>query len=124
MKKRSPPTAPALSNKQTGMVLVISLIFLLVLSLLGVTALSTSKLELRMGIAAQEQTKIFQIAESALQNIAYQYPEGYSGGPPIVASSGDCKTSATVVSPTGTSITLVQGNNCAGTNTYWYQVQN
>jgi len=124
MKNQPPLTAPAISDKQTGMVLVISLIFLLVLSLLGVTALSTSKLELTMGIAAQEQTKIFQIAESALQNIAYQYPAGYSGGPPIVTSSGDCKTTATVVSPTGASITLVQGNNCAGTSTYWYQMQN
>jgi len=118
-------TIPSQTNsKQSGMVLVISLIFLLVLSLLGITALGTSKLELNMGIAAQEQNKIFQIAESALKNVNYAYPAGYSGGPPVVTTGADCKTSVTVVSPTGASMTLVQGNDCAGNSTYWYQLQN
>ncbi len=114
-----------MTRQQSGMVLVISLIFLLVMSLLGITALSTSSLELNMGIAAQEQTKIFQIAESVLQNTAYQYPTGYTGGPPAVVTAGDCKITATVVSPTGANITLVQGLVCGSTTkTYWYQLNN
>jgi len=124
MNHRQRPLKQKTGCKQSGMVLVISLIFLLVLSLLGITALGTSKLELNMGIAAQEQTKILQIAESALQNVSYQYPTGYSGGPPVVVSAGDCKTTVAVISPMGATITLVQGNDCAGTDTYWYQLQN
>ncbi len=124
MQHRAKKIAPKPAYKQSGMVLVISLIFLLVMSLLGITALGTSKLELNMGVAAQEQMKIFQIAESVLKNVAYQYPAGYSGGPPSMVTVGDCRITATVISPTGASIMLVQGNDCAGANTYWYQVQN
>lgn len=54
---------------QRGIALVIALIFLLVLTILGVTVMSTASLEGRMAGNTQETNRAFQGAESALNHV-------------------------------------------------------
>ncbi len=53
-------------HQQRGMVLVLGLIMLLVITVLGVSALTTSNLEQRMAANAQNSGVTFQAAESAI----------------------------------------------------------
>jgi type IV pilus assembly protein PilX len=62
MKNRMAPL-----NRQTGVVLVISLIMLLLLALIGVTGMQVTSLEEKMAGNAQDQNVAFQAAESTLK---------------------------------------------------------
>lgn len=62
---RYPKQLPA--NKQQGIVLVICLVLLLVTTLLGVTAMSTTSLEERMTQNERDRQTAFQAAEAALR---------------------------------------------------------
>ncbi|HEU5338836.1 MAG TPA: PilX N-terminal domain-containing pilus assembly protein [Sulfuricaulis sp.] len=53
-------------HSQQGVALVMSLVFLLLLTMLGVTALSTTSLEEKMAANSKERNTSFQAAESAL----------------------------------------------------------
>lgn len=53
-------------NRQRGIVLVVGLVFLLVLTILGVTALRTTTLEERMAGNLMSKTMAFQDAEAAI----------------------------------------------------------
>ncbi len=55
-------------NKQTGSVLIISLLMLLVMTLLGITAMSTSILEEKMAANDRNQKMSFMNAELSLSN--------------------------------------------------------
>lgn len=54
------------SQRERGVALVMALIFLLILTLIGVTAMSTTALEERMAGNLQDKNAAFQAAESAL----------------------------------------------------------
>ena len=54
-------------SRQRGVTLVISLIFLLLLTILGVTAMNTSTLQEKMSGNLRDQDLAFQAAESALR---------------------------------------------------------
>lgn len=56
---------PAMSNER-GMALVMALVILLILTMIGVTAMSTSTLQEKMAGNVQEQTRAFHAAESGL----------------------------------------------------------
>jgi type IV pilus assembly protein PilX len=61
------PYAPkSLTYNQRGMALVMALVFLVLLTLLGITAMSTSSLEEKMAGNAKDRGLAFQAAESAL----------------------------------------------------------
>lgn len=64
----SNPQKPKL-QKQQGMVLVSSLVFLFVITLLGVSAMSGNSLEIRMASNAQDKAFAFQAAEGALLEV-------------------------------------------------------
>ncbi|MFK5947321.1 MAG: PilX N-terminal domain-containing pilus assembly protein, partial [Methylococcales bacterium] len=51
-------------NKQTGVVLVVSLIMLLLLTLIGITGTQVTSLEEKMAGNARDQNIAFQAAES------------------------------------------------------------
>jgi len=70
-------------NGQRGMALVFALIVLLILTILGVSALRTSSLEQLMSGNTQEQTRAFEAADSGLSR-----------------ALNDIKTSTTSVDPT------------------------
>jgi Tfp pilus assembly protein PilX len=54
-------------KKQKGAVLIVALIFILVLTLLGVTAMDTTILETKLSAYAQERSWAFEIAEAGLE---------------------------------------------------------
>ncbi len=58
---------PATRNTQSGAVLFVSLIMLLVLTVIGVTAMQTTTLEEKMAGNLRDQTLAFQAAEAALR---------------------------------------------------------
>lgn len=58
-------------QRQQGMALVMALVFLLLLTMLGVTALSTSSLEEKMAGNSKDRGVAFQAAESALLHAEY-----------------------------------------------------
>ncbi len=60
---------PHPSPKQTGAVLVISLLMLLVMTLIGVTAMSTATLEEKMAANSQYTNMSFQASESAVEGV-------------------------------------------------------
>lgn len=51
---------------ERGMALVMALVILVILTILGITAMSTSSLQEKMAGNVQEQTRAFQAAESGL----------------------------------------------------------
>jgi len=66
--RRTGDNAPARTlTNQHGAALVMSLIILLILTILGITAMRTSSLQEKMSANIQESTRVFQIAESGLQ---------------------------------------------------------
>lgn len=54
-------------NRQNGMVLLVSLVLLLILTTIAITAASTSSLQVRMAANSQQQNIAFQAAESGLR---------------------------------------------------------
>lgn len=65
LRRRSLPTA----GRQDGIVLVVGLVFLLVLTIIGITSLRTTTLEERMAGNLQQQTIAFQDAESRVAQL-------------------------------------------------------
>lgn len=65
-----------LSRKQSGAVLVVSLIVLLVLTLLGVAGMNSSMMQERMAANAQNSNRAFQAAESAAGALMQQLMDG------------------------------------------------
>ena len=90
-------------RQQSGAVLIVAMIILLVLTLLGVTAMNTSSLQEKIASNTQEQVHAFQAAETGLNqafadNLSYDIsslptdiPGSYAGGaiPTVFAGSAD-----------------------------------
>ena len=66
MSNRTSPCHVAAPARQSGAVLVVAMIMLLVLTLLGVTAMNTTSMQERMAANTQEYTRAFQAAETGL----------------------------------------------------------
>lgn len=60
-------------HKQRGVVLLVSLLLLLMLTLIAITAANQSSLQLRISSNSQQQSSAFQAAESGLQQWASAY---------------------------------------------------
>lgn len=56
-------------KKQQGAVLIVSLIILLVTTLLGVTAMQSTSLEMKMAKNVEERQRVFNAAEAALKRV-------------------------------------------------------
>lgn len=92
---------PALRQKrQSGTVLVVAMVILLVLTLLGVTALNTTTLEEKMAANHQETKRAFQAAESGLTT-AFDDPDTFFD---ITAVNG-VEGNTGVIGGTGANIT-------------------
>jgi type IV pilus assembly protein PilX len=59
--------ARSAGDRERGTALIMSLIILMILTILGITAISTSTLEEKMSGNVQEGTRAFEVAESGLQ---------------------------------------------------------
>jgi len=73
--------------QQHGAALITSLIILLVLTVLGVSAMSTSSLEELMAGNLRDQNLSFQAAEAAIKD-GERYIDSWGGTPPSATSSG------------------------------------
>ena len=90
-------TAAIDRTRQGGAVLIVAMIILVILTLLGVTAMNTTQLQERIASNTQEQVHAFQAAETGLNrafadNLAYDISGTYTGGAtpaPVVAGAGD-----------------------------------
>ena len=72
-------------GNQSGAVLIVAMVILIVLTLLGVTSMNTSSLQERMAANTQEQIHAFQAAETGLNlafsdNLAFDISSTYTGG--------------------------------------------
>ncbi|MGA9031455.1 MAG: PilX N-terminal domain-containing pilus assembly protein [Sulfuricaulis sp.] len=69
MKRRPchlPKPSSAACHRQRGTALIMSLVILMILTILGITAMSTASLEEKMSGNTQEGTRAFEVAESGL----------------------------------------------------------
>ena len=83
-------------SKQTGMVLLISLVMLLLLTIIAITAASQSTLQTRMASNSQQQNIAFQAAESGISAWVKDYE---SKTVPVIDAfsvSGNMRTDNTV----------------------------
>lgn len=94
-------------KKQSGMVLVISLLILLVLTILGLGSMGTTTLEEHMATNTQSQTTAFQAAETAIvvsaANSAARI-EAMNGDVTLAYALVDGVTSVATVTYLGTSV--------------------
>lgn len=67
MKKRPAGAPPRLPNRQRGMVLLVSLVFLLLLTLLGISSMQNATLQEKMAGSVAVRNLSFQKAEAALR---------------------------------------------------------
>ncbi|TXH04945.1 MAG: hypothetical protein E6R07_06125 [Nevskiaceae bacterium] len=115
MKKRR--TSP---NAQQGIALVVGLILLLIITLLGITAIRSTTQQERMASNAQQQTVVFQTAEEAIRLMMNELrglvpiPTGCTARPLLVAALQPtspvtaCETSRSpTTSASGSSATAV-----------------
>lgn len=100
-----------LPSPQKGMVLVVSLIFLLLLTLLGVSAMQNATMQEKMSGSVMVRNQSFQLAEAALRL-----------GESEIQRTGfvlaKCATPATCAPPTDATSFPGAGN---GTSVTWYQ---
>ncbi len=80
-------------TRQSGAVLIVAMIILVILTLLGVTAMNTTSLQERIASNTQEQVHAFQAAETGLNqafadNLAYDLSSSYTGGATLTAFAG------------------------------------
>ncbi len=80
--------APA---RQSGLVLIVSLIILLVLTILSITAMQGTSLEEHMAGNSQYRAKAFQLASAALREGEQQV----ANGPPAPGDPGYCNSPST-----------------------------
>lgn len=84
------------TSKQNGAALVISLLFLLVLTIIGVASVSTTSLQERMAGNTREQNLALQAAEAALRDgEAWLFAQKGTGEPPLPVNT--CSSSCTSV---------------------------
>jgi len=95
-------------KSQQGVVLVTGLVFLVILTLLGITSLSTNTLEERMAANTQDINRAFQAAESGI-NVAFNSSNAFTGTTADYSSStadtqGTYSATMTVISTFRTSM--------------------
>ena len=86
---------PTSTDHQQGLALFVSLVFLVILTLLGLTAMTTTSLEAMMASGDQDRNLALEAAEAALrqgQTLAAQGPTGFNA----TCSGGLCLPSSTV----------------------------
>ena len=91
-------------NRQQGVALIMALAFLMILTIIGVTALSTTSLQEKMAGNVQDKHTAFQAAESALRQ-AESVVEAWSSKPSFTSNANGLFTPQP-----------------AGTSPWWYSV--
>ncbi|MET0125426.1 MAG: PilX N-terminal domain-containing pilus assembly protein [Pseudomonas caspiana] len=107
MKTKSRATSTGYPSRQKGMVLLVSLVFLLLLTLVGVSSMQNATLQEKMAGSVTIRNQSFQMAEAVLRlgESAIQVA-GYS----LAA----CTTTAGCAPPTDSTTVTAAGNSSAG----------
>lgn len=118
-------------NREQGVALLVSLILLLILTVLGVSTMSTASMEMRMAANDQFLENAFQLAETGLDTDLAQLNIGAIAAPAATAPGNCSATTAWVTDPIlngqfrNTLCYVGEGiafNNSAGTvNNYYFQ---
>lgn len=107
MKTRSPKTSSGFPAQQQGMVLLLSLVFLLLLTLVGVSSMQNATLQEKMAGSVSTRNTSFQTAEAILRVGESQIQKaGYS----LAA----CTSDTTCAPPTDSTAVTRVGNSSAG----------
>ena len=61
-------TIPSMPSRQRGSALIVAMILLIILTILGLSTMSTSRLELKMATNTQLASTAFQMAESGIES--------------------------------------------------------
>ena len=80
---RSPP-----SRKQSGSALITALVFLIILTVLGLSTMTTSRLEVRMAANTQFAHQAFQAAESGIAQVLANLGENGAASPLLNTTGG------------------------------------
>lgn len=118
---------PSMPRQQQGVVLVTALVFLVILTLLGITSMSTNTLEERMAANAQDINRAFQTAETGVAQ-AFSAAGTFSGTTENFSSSGQDNDVGTYTATTQysstyrgpESITFQDISNAASAGTFQY----
>ncbi len=80
-----------MKNRQQGVVLIISLLILMVMTLIGISAISNTSMEERMSSNFQQSMVAFQASESTIQNVLIVGNPGGTGAAsnPFYAAASD-----------------------------------
>ncbi len=94
-------------GNQSGMALVFALVVLLILTILGVSALRTSSLEQLMSGNVQDQTRAFEAADSGVGHALNVIQNANSADPTIYAASAPTKSIQYTYSPSGGTANMI-----------------
>jgi Tfp pilus assembly protein PilV len=88
-------------TRQSGAVLIVAMIILVILTLLGVNSMNTTSLQERIASNTQEQVHAFQAAETGLNqafadNLAYDISSSYTGGATLTTFAGSADSASYV----------------------------
>ena len=93
-------------TRQSGAVLIVAMVILVVLTLLGVTAMNTTSLQERIAANTQESVRAFQAAETGYSQAlndgnAYDLSGTYTGGEAQTAFAGSYDSASYISTPMG-----------------------
>ncbi|MES9904912.1 MAG: pilus assembly PilX N-terminal domain-containing protein [Sedimenticola sp.] len=108
------PRSINIRKREQGVVLVMSLLILLVMTIIGVSSLRTSSLDMRIVANTKEQVSAFHIAETALElamedagNDLSAYEDAITSGSDATVISIAANASPHPLGMTGTSATVI-----------------
>jgi type IV pilus assembly protein PilX len=114
MMKRHSSSSVVAPNRQGGFVLILGMVFLVVLTLIGISNMRTSMMEERMTGGFNDRTNLaFESAELALRE-AEQYLDGVAVGP-----FDSSKPGLHEVKPNGDDYSFWKGSSCSTTSFNW-----
>lgn len=108
--------SPSLPYRQQGIVLIVSLLILVMMTIIGITALSTTTLEERMALNTQHDNLVFQGTESQIQSVINASTPGMPGysvttDPMLTAMAAGANSTVSA----GSSTTHIPGGNATAT---------
>lgn len=103
---------PLVAQYQAGAALVVALILLLMLTVLGVSTMSTARMEMRSAANHRLRETAFQLAETGIETAIRQF--GAKGDAPAPGAT-DCPATGTVTLNATTAVPELQGSFRVGT---------
>jgi len=104
-----PTRSPSLCSHQRGVTLIVCLVFLLLLTLIGVSSMQNANLQEKMAGSVKLRNESFQIAESALR-------QGENTVAPSAFTMAVCSSLARCAPPAEANLVTTAGTGASGVN--------